>query len=641
MDSDTEKIVAGLSDDKALKFVCLFLSQNDEPSPPHVELGFTSQAEAFEGIAEKFLTRPNTVKNERDAFDRYTNSSRAGWNKVLPPRLSPVFEEFGALQREKMRDISRAILEARRVVTMNELEDLPAIREELEQRLSKFSVDAELKIGEALWRDIAKAYEDSMSSDRVTIVANHAMRIETKTGLYAYISSQELRQIWACLPYCRALHGYSDAYRSIIAELDHNSKQGKELFKKLPGREELGDEEKERLESIIDTLFSEQSDRENLRKFFFDKSWAGLSKTLERTDWMSSAIVSHGGWVNVAADRRGDLTEALSKDPAFEKRLHRVLEAATTGPIVTGEAIKRRTDGGNHVFYGAPGTGKSYAIASKIKTLGAREVKTVFHPDVQNSDFVGTLKPTVKNGEIGYRFSPGPFLKAYVEAWNNPAEPVWFVIEELNRAPAAAVFGELFLLLDRADDGSSEYTVDYPSPECQEWIQDQIAGSITDRPEKLKLPSNLTIACTLNSADQGVYPLDTAFRRRWTQHYVPLDYSVGPDRQVRLIGADSHPIVVHWRSFTKQINNLMEKSGIREDRLLGPWFVAEHEFTVNKSIPEKVLVYLWDDVFRNHEKSLVFSYGGSSYGGLAKAIEVDKRVFSDELLSALSGEKDD
>jgi len=644
MNFDANELVGGFTASEALKFLCLFLAQNDDPQPPHLELGFSSQSDAFVKIATIFASKPRTVQNERDAFDRFTDSARAGWDKNLPPRLIPIFENFGEMPRDNMREISQTILNQKWEKTMAELEDLAAIREQLVDRLAEFPVDAELKIDGALWRDIAAAYEAVTKSDRVSVVGNHAMRITSANDCYAYVSSQELRQVWACIPYARALSRYVDACDKISASMGFTSRSnGSEVFKKFPLKNSPPVPEeaiRARLEAAIDENYSSRQDQSFLRNFFFDPEWSGVTKTLERNDWFASAIISHGDWVNVAADRRGVLTEALMEDLSFETRLRRVLEAARTGPVVTGAAIERVSGGGNLVYYGAPGTGKSYAISEKIKELSAREVKTVFHPDVQNSDFIGTLKPVIDEGEIGYRFSPGPFLKAYVEAWNNPGEPVWFVIEELNRAPASAVFGELFLLLDRARDGGGEYSVDYPSPECQAWVQENIAASISDRPDKLRLPSNMTIACTLNSADQGVYPLDTAFRRRWTQHYVPLDYTGGPDREIIFIDSDGGTQTVHWRTFVQELNGLMERHGIREDRLLGPWFAAEHEFPVGGAIPGKVLVYLWDDLFRNHDKALVFSHSGTSYGGLVTAIENGKCVFSEDLVTALTGTLD-
>lgn len=310
------------------------------------------------------------------------------------------------------------------------------------------------------------------------------------------------------------------------------------------------------------------------------------------------------------------------------------MNAAEVGPSSALAMLSRLKGGTNFINYGAPGTGKSHKIDEDVKKLGASAITTVFHPDVQNGDFIGTLKPVVTAGDVGYAFSPGPFLKAYAEAWSHPEKQIWLVIEELNRAPAASVFGELFLLLDRTSDGTGKYDVDYPSLECEAWAAKNIPESISDRPSKLKLPSNLTIAATLNSADQGVYPLDTAFRRRWTQNYVKLDYQQGPDKLVKFIDKDGNEQEIHWRLFVQSLNGVMETHGIREDRLLGPWFVNEHELE-SGVIPGKVLVYLWEDLFRNHDKSIVFSHKGSTYGGLVDAMEKNKPIFSEALLTAM------
>jgi len=262
---------------------------------------------------------------------------------------------------------------------------------------------------------------------------------------------------------------------------------------------------------------------------------------------------------------------------------------------------ERLTDGYNAIYYGAPGTGKSWTIDKLVSENGGPVFRTVFHPDMQNSDFVGTLKPVIMDDHIGYAFSPGPFAKAYVEAVQNPGLMTWLVIEELNRAPAAAVFGELFLLLDREADGSGEYDADCPSEEFGKWL----AAQTGDHSGKLRLPSNLSIVCTMNSADLGVYPLDTAFRRRWRQHYIPLDYDEGPEAEL-VIPLNTGSVTLTWLDFVKELNGLLSANEIAEDRLIGPWFVKAGEFDEAGRIPEKLLVYLWDDLLRSHGRDVVF-----------------------------------
>lgn len=295
-------------------------------------------------------------------------------------------------------------------------------------------------------------------------------------------------------------------------------------------------------------------------------------------------------------------------------------------------------DGENVIFYGAPGTGKSNRVNKKILEAGKRPFRTVFHPDLQNSDFFGCLKPQMDGDNVRYGFSPGPFMQALAEAYRTPGEPVYLVIEELNRAAAAAVFGDLFLLLDRDDDGKGEYDVSFPSPESEEWFEDKTGTPL----ETLLLPSNIFIYATMNSADQGVYPIDTAFRRRWRQEYLPLDYEKGPDGDVAYVDATGTRHSLTWRDFDKLLNGHLTSSqtlNIAEDRLLGQWFVKKKELD-GKGIPEKVLLYLWDDLLRHDGREHVFDSGTNgnvkTYGDLVIEAAEGRRFLSDSFLGKLN-----
>ena len=285
----------------------------------------------------------------------------------------------------------------------------------------------------------------------------------------------------------------------------------------------------------------------------------------------------------------------------------------------------------NVIYYGAPGTGKSHTVDQHV--AGRQCVRTVFHPDMQNSDFVGALKPVMQDDRVTYSFSPGPFAEALKTALQNPTEEVHLVIEELNRAPAAAVFGDLFLLLDRHSDGSSKYDVDFPTPEFRAWLDDAVYQDL----ERISLPKNLWILATMNSADQGVYPIDTAFRRRWRQEYIPINYDVAPNGDVEIVKADGTLAKVRWRDFAQVVNNhLTSKLSIAEDRLLGPWFVTTEDLTGTDTIPGKVLIYLWDDLLRHHGREQLFYLEAvHSFGELSQRVANSERVLTDELLAAL------
>lgn len=285
----------------------------------------------------------------------------------------------------------------------------------------------------------------------------------------------------------------------------------------------------------------------------------------------------------------------------------------------------------NLIFYGAPGTGKTHAVNERIGDK--HSIRTVFHPDLQNGDFVGALKPVTRDGDVTYEFSPGPFAHALRAAILRPNEEVFLVIEELNRAPAAAVFGDLFLLLDRDATGRGKYDADFPTDEFKTWLRAECGQEI----EKLRLPANLWLLATMNSADQGVFPLDTAFRRRWKQEYINIDYAISPDGRFNVVKADGNQVPITWSDFARVLNDyLTDHLSIAEDRLLGPWFVSDIDLTSSDFIPGKVLIYLWDDLLRHHGRDIIFNTAiVKTYGALSNRVSRNEQIFSEGFLNAL------
>lgn len=275
--------------------------------------------------------------------------------------------------------------------------------------------------------------------------------------------------------------------------------------------------------------------------------------------------------------------------------------------------------GRNEIYYGAPGTGKSHTIDEQ--TAGARKVVTVFHPDTQHSDFVGALKPVMDGANITYQFRPGPFTRALVEALTHANEHVYLIIEEINRAPAAAVFGELFQLLDRKD-GASKYDIDAADPDMLAYINAELAAKGIPAVDKLTIPSNLSLLATMNSSDQAVMPLDTAFKRRWSFRYIKIDFSNTDvsDQTFRLMTSQG-PVNISWRDFAdKVINHHLKELNVPEDRLLGPFFLSETELSDEDSAKDalcgKLFVYLWDDVLRHRGRDIMFAENVRTFGEL-------------------------
>lgn len=278
------------------------------------------------------------------------------------------------------------------------------------------------------------------------------------------------------------------------------------------------------------------------------------------------------------------------------------------------------------IFYGAPGTGKSHSV--KLETeeweKKGRVVRTTFHPDSDYSTFVGAYKPTtdyverydiynkpiMKDGKpvmeqvITYEFVEQAFLQAYIDAWKNRNEPEYLVIEEINRGNCAQIFGDLFQLLDRGDDGYSDYAI-RADKDLQKHLSKAFEDTdIADYPnvksgKELFLPNNLYIRATMNTSDQSLFPIDSAFKRRWEWRYVPI--AKGIDNGVELnwmieIGDDKYD----WWTFVKTINKHVFDMTNSEDKQLGFFFCkAKNNIISADTFVCKVVFYLWNDVFKD------------------------------------------
>jgi len=281
----------------------------------------------------------------------------------------------------------------------------------------------------------------------------------------------------------------------------------------------------------------------------------------------------------------------------------------------------------NRILFGAPGTGKSYTINKESKELVGENneddyERVTFHPDYSYAHFVGTYKPVPTkdrqgNDTITYAYVPGPFMRVYVKALKNSRNanirPFLLIIEEINRANVAAVFGDIFQLLDRGDDGVSEYPIQ-ASEDIKAYLARELGGNPDDY-VKLRIPDNMFIWATMNSADQGVFPMDTAFKRRWDFTYLGIDDS---DEQIRgkyVYLADDKSQKVEWNKLRKAINHFLAKEKINEDKQLGPYFISRSivvpsdgdEIDRDRFIrvfKNKVIMYLFEDAARQKRPKL-------------------------------------
>ena len=294
------------------------------------------------------------------------------------------------------------------------------------------------------------------------------------------------------------------------------------------------------------------------------------------------------------------------------------------------------------IYYGAPGTGKSKTI--KDLTFGESVIRTTFHPDSDYASFVGTYKPiteevdlrdcygkkvidddtkeVVKEERIAYKFIPQAFLEAYVKAWKKlgSSKKQYLIIEEINRGNCAQIFGDLFQLLDRNEYGFSDYPI-VADKDMQKYLEKEFAGwEITNKDEinqlygeanmvnlimkgeRLVLPSNLYIWATMNTSDQSLFPIDSAFKRRWDWKYVPI--REGRDKETNaplnwyINTGDKQ---YNWWSFISKVNKLIGSLTNSEDKKLGYFFCKAKDGEIDADLfVSKVIFYLWNDVFKDY-----------------------------------------
>jgi hypothetical protein len=259
----------------------------------------------------------------------------------------------------------------------------------------------------------------------------------------------------------------------------------------------------------------------------------------------------------------------------------------------------------NIIFYGAPGTGKSHKVKEKVAGKEERTERVTFHPEYDYNAFVGGYKPTMDGKDIRYEFVPQAFTKIYCDAWNSLAsgknEDFYLVIEEINRGNCAEIFGDIFQLLDR----NSDYDIS-PSKELKEFLLDEEKGLLNKdyglEGGKLKLPANLNILATMNTSDQSLFPMDSAFKRRWDWEYIPINYEESESNESSKFKVKlSENEYFSWLSFIKEANAIIKQNdNLGMDKCLGNYFIkpATEEIDIETFI-NKVIFYLWNDVFKD------------------------------------------
>ena len=251
----------------------------------------------------------------------------------------------------------------------------------------------------------------------------------------------------------------------------------------------------------------------------------------------------------------------------------------------------KKTDTHQKIYFGSPGTGKSREVENE--TLGHSKTRTTFHPETDYHSFVGSYKPVMNGSNIEYKFVPQAFTKAYCEALKDPNEPHFLIIEEINRGNCAQIFGDIFQCLDRDETGKSKYEVD-----CNEDLANYLKEVFADTDivaDKIILPNNLYILATMNTSDQSLFPMDSAFKRRWDWEFVPINYEDANSLNI-VIGDSTY----NWGKFIENINPKIKELTGSEDKQLGNRFVNPIDGNITfDQFRSKVLFYLWSEVYKD------------------------------------------
>lgn len=404
--------------------------------------------------------------------------------------------------------------------------------------------------------------------DGATIEYNEYSFIVTITASAQKIFfPNQLMYVAACFAdYYKSMSEYARIIKTDLRISDMDIKQAKD--------------NKEYAQKLLTSASLEDEDRELLVQFMSDYSWWYGGKGIERTDYYVSPILSLSKLVNASQSYVADICRYLAKNDVALKALKDEISSNN----------KKKDTCHQIIYYGAPGTGKSHEVKKLTKELledGNEQdlpnvFRTTFHPDTDYASFVGCYKPamkptspeektlTGKDEEIMYSFVPQVFTDAYVYAYTNTTIPTYLVIEEINRGNCAQIFGDLFQLLDRKN-GKSEYKVKADKDLAQYLSEKLDAGSEGIQDGKLCLPANLYILATMNTSDQSLFPMDSAFKRRWEWEYVPINYGDGKSGEFK-ITIDENKFY-SWIDFIKKVNEKIFDLTQSEDKQMGNFFI--------------------------------------------------------------------
>ncbi len=275
-----------------------------------------------------------------------------------------------------------------------------------------------------------------------------------------------------------------------------------------------------------------------------------------------------------------------------------------------GDSMEKLFNSHNIIYAGAPGTGKSHMIDEKLSDIDEFVTRVTFYPDYEYHDFVGSILPKVDGkGNVKYEFNPGPFTSILKRAIDKPNDNHYLVIEEMSRGNCASIFGDIFQLLDRDEEGNSKYG-----------INNELIAKELDIEGKIKLPSNLYILGTVNTSDQNVFVMDTAFKRRFDFKYLSVE-----DKQEEI--GDIMFLDVYWKDFYLKLNEfIIDNLSMSEDKQLGPFFINKEEQNT------KVIMYLYEDIIGTYRNNKDLFNDNIKTLTNALCVSTIKELFSEEFM---------
>lgn len=524
---------------------------------------------------------------------------------------------------------------------MEELLDLGVLKASLSELIAHSNMD------DCVLPDEFKAKFRSFGDYKIERYNLYTLQVSSRKSLLV-IPNQWVYIAACCCQYYIELMKYKDKLEALgftndMYEACHPSKDNGDISEDQKTKEIC----KEKAEYYLENY--DGADKEFLVNFLWNYEYWGGGKNIKRSnDFTDSPVLNIANTINASSSLIGAIVKGLANQDCLNLLLESeewkdfaVSSASSNAP----KKISESKFPLQQIFYGAPGTGKSHAINEL--TAGKDVIRTTFHPDTDYSTFVGAYKPTTKpvpvvtvigteavpvkdkNGKemtedkIVYEYVSQAFLQAYVAAWRKYCdvqegeEPVdeFLVIEEINRGNCAQIFGDLFQLLDRGDEGFSEYPIKADS-DMKKLLEKEFKGLEIKNKEGINalfnggkdivaevlagdvllLPNNLYIWATMNTSDQSLFPIDSAFKRRWDWNYVPIS-DAGKNWMIEVNGAQ-----YNWWNFLEAINDKVYHATYSEDKKLGYFFCKAKDGVISADkFVSKVIFYLWNDVFKDSE----------------------------------------